>query len=177
MSRGSCGAVLTVGQAEAQSDVVLAVELLILGDTHDEVGEAELAHVCRVRDKSTSVWTGVSLSTGASVLPAPATFHWRAGPTLECLLLRNKKLVLRSIIISCGASETNQELYFDAPSLPPSLLACHQMHFSDQTVRVRPERRHILAPASGLSRYQICLIDVQEVNLTIQDSSNQCQSD
>ena len=40
------GTVLTVGQAEAQSDVVLAVELLILGDTHDEVGEAELAHVC-----------------------------------------------------------------------------------------------------------------------------------
>ena len=174
-------AVLAVRQTEAHSDVILAVQFLIFWHAHDEVGEAELAHVCRVRDKSTSVWTGVSLSTGASVLPAPATatFHWRAGPTLECLLLRNKKLVLRSIIISCGASETNQELYFDAPSLPPSLPACHQMHFSDQTetVRVRPERRHILAPASGLSRYQICLIDVQEVNLTIQDSSNQCQSD
>ena len=44
-----CGTVLTVGQTEAQSDVVLAVELLVLGDTHDEVGEAELAHgvVCR----------------------------------------------------------------------------------------------------------------------------------
>ena len=43
-----CGTVLTVGQTEAQSDVVLAVELLVLGDTHDEVGEAELAHVCVV---------------------------------------------------------------------------------------------------------------------------------
>lgn len=41
-----CSAVLTVGQTEAQSDVVLAVELLILGDTHDEVGQTELAHVC-----------------------------------------------------------------------------------------------------------------------------------
>ena len=50
VSRRPCGAVLAVGQTQAQSDVVLAVELLVLGDTHDEVGEAELAHIwCGVR--------------------------------------------------------------------------------------------------------------------------------
>ena len=38
------GTVLTVGQAKAQPDVVLAVQLLVLGDTHDQVGQAELAH-------------------------------------------------------------------------------------------------------------------------------------
>ena len=41
---GPRGAVLTVGQTQAQSDVVLAVQLLVLGDTHDQVGQAELAH-------------------------------------------------------------------------------------------------------------------------------------
>ena len=37
------GAILAVWQTEAKSDVVLAGQPLVLGDTHDEVGEAELA--------------------------------------------------------------------------------------------------------------------------------------
>ena len=41
------GTVLTVGQAEAQPDVVLAVQLLVLGDTHDQVAQAKLAHLCQ----------------------------------------------------------------------------------------------------------------------------------
>ena len=81
------GAVLTVGQTEAQSDVVLAVQLLVLGDTHDEVGEAELAHICG------AVWCGavvcvnspLSDSRLTALPPGPGGIpSVRPGPTKEC---------------------------------------------------------------------------------------------
>ena len=106
-----CGTVLTVWQTEPQPDVVLAVELLILGDTHDEVGDAELAHVYVAILLYPGVITNISslpavpLSTATTLAPhCPHSFSpTRAAAGMwGCQAgsgLGNRKLVLTDLTI------------------------------------------------------------------------------
>ena len=107
------GAVLAVWQTEAQSDVVLAIEFLVFGDAHDEMTEAELAHV----------GTRLSWLDSNSGLAPPhcsATAFQQGGPDRPWNVSSEiRNWFSGSIIMSAGATETNQELYFDAwPPLP-----------------------------------------------------------
>ena len=107
------GAVLAVWQTEAQSDVVLAIEFLVFGDAHDEMTEAELAHV-----GTRLSW--LDSNSGLAPPPSPATAFHQCGPDRPWNVSSEiRNWFSGSIIMSAGATETNQELYFDAwPPLP-----------------------------------------------------------